>query len=203
MIGGEPLMEQEKFIEILKKCNLPGMNILITTNATVRPNAELMELLSKCKKVRWNLSIDAYGPLNNFLRKGSRWENVESNLHWFAENFPKNINVNGVVSIYNINNFFELSDYVASHYSWCRTAFNIIDGSDWMHPRNLPEQVKATVIEKIKNHPHVTVNRAIDAIQQQGDFTEFLSMDKKLSDIRNEDWSDLNSELYELVKDYK
>lgn len=202
MIGGEPLMEQDKFIDILKRCNLSKMNILITTNSTVRPNDELLSLLMQCKKVRWNLSIDAHGPLNDYLRKGSHWENVKSNLHWFAEKFPKNINVNGVISIYNINNFFELSDYVASHYSWCRTAFNIIDGVDWMHPKHLPEEIKKFVIGKIQKHPHISVNRAIDAIQQLGDFKEFVVMDKKLSDIRNEHWADLNPELYNLLKDF-
>ena len=203
MIGGEPLMEQDKFIEILKRCNLGGMNILITTNSTVRPNDELFELLRQCKKVQWNLSIDAYGPLNDYLRKGSKWEEVKSHLDWFANTFPKNVNVNGVVSIYNINNFFELSDYVTEKYPHCRTAFNIIDGSEWMHPRNLPEEVKQSVIDMIKDHEHVFVPRAIEAINQKGgSFKEFLHQDKRLSAIRNEDWADKNPTLYTLVEKY-
>jgi MoaA/NifB/PqqE/SkfB family radical SAM enzyme len=195
-------VQQEKFIEILKKCNLETMNILITTNSTVRPNEELTALLKKCKKIGWNLSIDAFGPLNDYLRKGSKWEEVKANLHWFAETFPKNINVNGVISIYNINNFIDLADYVQGQYEWCRVAFNIIDGSEWMHPRNLPDSVKQTIIDSIKNHKHPSVPRAVNAILQDGgNFSSFIEMDKKLSVIRNEDWIDKNPELYEIIKE--
>jgi sulfatase maturation enzyme AslB (radical SAM superfamily) len=202
MIGGEPLMEQDKFIEILKKCNLETMNILITTNSTVRPNEELVTLLKKCKKVGWVLSIDAYGPLNDYLRKGSKWQEVEANLHWFAEQFPDKVNVNGVISIYNVNNFMDLADYINSHYPWCKVAFNIIDGSEWMHPRNLPDSVKQNVIDAIKNHKHPAVPRAVNAVLQDGgDFVSFIEKDKKLSNIRNEDWIDKNPKLYEIIKE--
>lgn len=202
MIGGEPLMEQDKFIDVLNRCNLENMNILITTNTTVRPNEELTTLLKKCKKVRWNLSIDAYGPLNDYLRKGSKWEEVEENLHWFAKTFPDNVNVNGVISIYNINNFFKLAEYVQAHYKWCKVAFNIIDGSEWMHPRNIPDSVKQTIVDIIKTNKHQAVPRAIDAIMQDGgDFCNFIERDKKLSAIRSEDWIDKNPELYEIIKE--
>jgi hypothetical protein len=71
-----------------------------------------------------------------------------------------------------------------------------------MHPKNLPKEIKDLVIAKIQKHPHISVNRAIDAIQQDGDFADFVSMDKKLSDIRNESWADLNPELYDQLKDF-
>lgn len=203
MIGGEPLMEQDKFISVLQRCNLENMNILITTNTTVRPNEELLDLLQQCKKVRWNLSIDAFGPLNDFLRKGSHWEEVRDNLDWFESTFPKNVNVNGVVSIYNINNFTQLVDYVKEKHPTCRVALNMIDGSDWMHPRNLPNEVKQRVIDMIKNHGHVFVPRAIEGIKQAGgNFSSFVHNDKKLSELRKEDWADKNPELYELIKTY-
>lgn len=203
MIGGEPLMEQDKFIAMLNRCNLQSMNILITTNSTVKPNEELLSLLKECKKVRWNLSIDAYGPLNDYLRKGSNWEEVKENLAWFDKTFPGNVNVNGVISIYNVNNFFELSDYVSKNHPKVRTSFNIIDGSEWMHPKNLPEQVKEQVISLIKGHSQPSVPRAIDAIQQNGDLSEFVKMDRRISSIRNsETWSDKNTELYSIIQDY-
>jgi sulfatase maturation enzyme AslB (radical SAM superfamily) len=202
MIGGEPLMEQDKFISILKRCNLENMNILITTNTTCRPNKELLDLLKKCKKVRWNLSIDAFDSLNDFLRKGSKWEEVKENLAWFSKMFPKNVNVNGVVSIYNVNSFILLADYISENYPNSRMAFNIIDGSDWMHPRNLPADVKQPIIDLIKDHSHSIVPRVLEAINQpNGNFTEFVNQDKKLSEIRNESWFDKNAELYDLIKE--
>jgi molybdenum cofactor biosynthesis enzyme MoaA len=199
MIGGEPLMEQEKFISILEKCNLPKLSILIATNSTVRPNEKLLALFAKCNSVNWNLSIDSYGPLNNFLRKGSKWEQVAENLDWFAKTFPKKVKVVSVVSIYNANNFYELADYVKDK---CDIGFNIVDGVEWMMPKNLPKDVKHRIKDKLKDLKHLFTPRVIDAINQQGNPSMFLENDKKLNTLRNETWFEHNSELYELLKEY-
>jgi MoaA/NifB/PqqE/SkfB family radical SAM enzyme len=199
LIGGEPLMEQTKFIEILKKCKLDTLNVLITTNSTMRPGDELLSLLQACKKVRWNLSIDAYGEFNNFLRKGSKWDEVAANLDWYYNMFPGCINVNGVVSIYNSNNFFLLVDYIESKYKNIRIAFNMIDGHDWMHPKHLPELYKQKIIDILKQQSHPIVNRVIDAIKQQGDTKEFIAQDTKLNQLRTETWEAYNPELYAMI----
>lgn len=201
MIGGEPLMVQDKFIEVLERCNLKDMTILITTNSTVKPNDKLLSLFDKCKRVHWALSIDAYGEMNDFLRKGSYWEEVKSNLDWFFNRFPKTVKVNGVVSIYNANSFIQLADYVKKTYPDMRMAFNIVDGSDWMHPKNLPIDVKQSVIEQIKDYDHDIVPRVIDAIMQDGNFEDFVKMDSKLNSLRTENWQTANPSLYTLLKD--
>jgi radical SAM protein with 4Fe4S-binding SPASM domain len=41
IIGGEPLMEQKRFIELLKKLNLPKLTLMMSTNGTVIPSEEL------------------------------------------------------------------------------------------------------------------------------------------------------------------
>ena len=199
MIGGEPLMEQEKFVAVLERCDLSNLSILIATNSTVRPNEKLLSLLSKCKQVNWNLSIDSYGPLNNFLRKGSKWEQVAENLDWFVKTFPKKVKVVGVVSIYNANNFYELANYVKDK---CDIGFNIVDGVDWMMPKNLPEDVKSKLKDKLLGLKHPFTPRVIDAINQQGDLSVFVRNDKKLNTLRKEDWFKHNLELYELLKEY-
>ena len=202
MIGGEPLMEQEKFISILNRCKLDTMNILVTTNATVRPNDELLSLLKQCKRVRWNLSIDAFGPLNNVLRKGSKWEEVLENLHWFMNTFPKNVNVNGVVSIYNVNTFYHLTEYVVKNFPVAKVSFNLIDGVDYMHPRHLPDSVKESIIEQLSSKNYQVVPRVIDAIRQQGNFSVFVENDNKMNKLRNETWYEYNEELFNLLKSH-
>lgn len=202
MIGGEPLMEQDKFIEVLKRCKLDTMNILVTTNSTVRPNEELLDLLKQCKKVRWNLSIDSFGTMNDFLRKGSKWQNVQDNIHWFMQAFPGLVNVNGVVSIYNANNFYELTDYVNEHYPKAKVAFNLLDGVDYMHPRHLPEEAKSYIINKLTGKNYPVVPRVIDALKQSGDFNSFLENDAKMNKLRDETWYGHNEELYSLIKSY-
>lgn len=199
MIGGEPLMEQEKFIEILERCNLPELRILIATNSTVRPNEKLMSLFSKCKRVNWNLSIDSYGPINNFLRKGSKWEQVSENLEWYIKTFPGTVKVVSVISIYNVNNFYQLADYVKGK---CDIGFNIVDGVEWMMPKNLPEDVKVQVIKLLEKTEHHFKPRVIDAINQAGNTGLFVEQDQRLNKLRSETWFEHNPELYELLKEY-
>ncbi len=201
MIGGEPLMEQDKFIDVLKRCNLSSLNILVTTNATVRPNDDLMFLLKQCKKVQWVLSVDSFGELNSFLRKGSVWNEVKENIHWYAKTFYKNVNVNGVVSIYNSNNFYELTDYVTSHHPEVLVRFNMIDGVDYMHPKHLPDSAKNYIIEKLSSLKYPVVPRVIDALKQNGDFSIFFEEDSKMNELRKETWHRLNPELFDLIKD--
>ena len=199
MIGGEPLMEQEKFVAVLEKCDLSNLSILIATNSTVRPNEKLLSLLSKCKQVNWNLSIDSYGRLNDFLRKGSNWEEIKENLNWYTETFPKMIKVVSVVSIYNANNFYELADYVKGK---CDIGFNIVDGDEWMMPKNIPDNIKEQVVSMVNKTNHPFKPRVINAINQPGNIRNFIEQDIKLNSIRSESWFEHNPELYELLKGY-
>jgi len=205
MIGGEPLMEQEKFIDILKQCNLPELTILITTNTTVRPNAELQALLDQCKRIKWNFSVDAYGTLNDFLRKGSKWQEVADNLDWYINRYGKDTNVHAVVSIYNINTFYELNTYIKTRHPKSYISFVTADGPSWMMIANLPERVKETIKNKLEIEnaklPIPNFNVIIEDMMKPGDFYSFVHMDKRLNLIREEHWIEHNPELYELIKD--
>lgn len=205
LIGGEPLMEEDKFISLLKRCDLPNLRILLTTNATIIPSDELYDLLKQCKVVWVNLSVDAYGELNSFLRKGSKWENVIKTINWFAERFPGKSKLHGIISIYNVNKFYELTQFVNT--TWPRkifTEWQMVDGPDWMQPANLPTEVKNTILNNLKNKIDQKVFGMIeDEFKNTGSLENFFKKDKRLNELRNEDWRELNPELYELIKSYE
>ena len=205
LIGGEPLMEQEKFIYVLKQCDLKDLRVLITTNTTMKPNAELESLLDQCKKVFWNLSVDAYGPLNDFLRKNSKWEEVKENIDWYLTKYKKNVGIHSVVSIYNVNCFFELNKYVLEKYPDATVSYMAADGPYWITPNNLPEDAKVKIKhlleEENAKYPIPNVNVVIDKMMQKGQFPEFLYADKKINILRKEHWKTLNTELYDIIKD--
>jgi MoaA/NifB/PqqE/SkfB family radical SAM enzyme len=197
LIGGEPLMEQEKFINILRRCNLNKLKLLITTNATVRPNDELTNLIKQCSKVSWALSIDSYGQLNDFLRKGSKWSEVAENLSWFTKHFPRSVSIHSVASIYNINCLDQLPEYIKHYHPDISQKYVIVDGSDWMNPCNLPDSVKDTIRHKVSHMPIILSN-----LNKQGNLKDFLQKDIQLNTLRNEHWSQHNPELFVLLKEY-
>ena len=154
LIGGEPLLEQNKFIKFLKRCNLSKLRILLTTNATVKPNAELLGMLKQCETCFINLSIDAFGSLNDFLRKGSTWDSVAENIKYFSNEFPKHVKIHSVISIYNCNNFYLLEDYLTDNYGdHVKIEYQIVDGPNWMQPANLPIEVKKEIIDLCSSFP--------------------------------------------------
>jgi hypothetical protein len=140
--------------------------------------------------------------LNDFLRKGSHWDEVKDNMEWYMKTFPGSVNVNGVISIYNVNNFYELVDYVNLNYPVAKVDLNLVDGMQYMYPKHLPTPVKEAIIKKLESKKYSIVPRVIDALKQPGDFKYFLENDQTMNNLRNETWYTHNDELYQLVKDY-
>ena len=206
LIGGEPLMEQSKFIDVLKRCKRENLSVLLTTNATLTPNDELLALLKECKSCNINLSIDAYGSLNDFLRKGSRWEKTVETISWFNDHFKNSIKIHSVVSLYNVNDLHRFFYFIKDNYPAVDQQFVLVDGPDWMHPRHLPEYVKIKMKslfnewQREKSLPFLKLLE--DEMSKPGDFRIFMKNDKKLSDLRKEHWKDVNPELFEMVKKY-
>lgn len=205
MIGGEPLMEQEKFIDVLERCDRPNLSILLTTNVTLLPNDRLTNLLKECKHVKINLSIDAINDLNDFLRKGSKWSSVVENIKWFYENFSL-IRIHAVVSIYNVNCLDKLYLFTKNNFPNIDIDYVICDGPDWMMPRHLPESVKSVlklVVYKWITEYHLESLKLLQReLNQLGDFRKFIKHDTALNDLRKENWMTANPELYEMVKEY-
>ena len=208
LLGGEPLMEQEKFIKVLKKCNLQELTILLVSNATLQPNEELTKLLKQCKKVSITLSVDSYGKLNDFLRKGSNWEIVEENIKWYNttfKGFPVIVSLHSVASIYNVNLIHELIDYCIDNNLYHN--YVVVDGPNWMGPRNLPTEIKPKVLEYLntKKQEYPEKHRKIfkllkNEILQSGDFGMFIRNDIRLNQIRNESWEQLNPWLWNEIQ---
>ena len=198
LLGGEPLMEQDVLIKILKQCDLKNLTIHLITNATLRPNAELLNLFNKCKKIKITLSIDAYGQLNEFLRKGSDWKTTFKNLCWFLDMFPI-VSVHSVLSIYNINKAKDFVYFCNELKEDCQKYF-LIDGPDYMMPRHLPEKVKPEILKTLEGIDSFEVYEK--ELSQKGDFNIFLKQDKIMNNLRDENWKEANIDLHNLVKEY-
>jgi MoaA/NifB/PqqE/SkfB family radical SAM enzyme len=211
LIGGEPLMEQEQFIKILKKCNLPKLGILLVTNGSLVPNKELLDLLLQCENVSLHLSIDAYGSLNEFLRKDSVWKNVNSNLLWYKENLVSKIDkpfgIDSVCSFYNVNVLDKLIDYADSVEADLK--IDMLDGPTWMAVKNLPDKVKPKIYDIITmqqqkyEYRNLSIwNKLLNELEQPGDFGMFVRNDAEFNKIRKEHWLTHNTELWNMIEPY-
>jgi len=87
LYGGEPLLNKLTY-EIVDKSIANGhakdQAIGIHTNLMIY-DQELIDKLGQFKKVDLGMSIDAIGEKNDYIRHGSKWENIETNLFKFMD----------------------------------------------------------------------------------------------------------------------
>ena len=74
-LGGEPLMTT-RHIRLLKIANRPQLDVTYNTNGTFLLDDETITLLNQCKHVKFILSVDGYGELNEQVRSGSKWADI-------------------------------------------------------------------------------------------------------------------------------
>ena len=79
--GGEPFMIK-RFVDLLSKIENKDCEIIVNTNGTIVTEAMLGEL-SRFTDVCMNVSIDGHGSLNEKIRRGSKWDDVDKNVDLF------------------------------------------------------------------------------------------------------------------------
>lgn len=104
-LGGEPLMTT-RHIRLLKIANRSQLDVTYNTNGTFLLDKETIDLLNDCKHVKFILSIDGYGLLNEQVRSGSKWEDILK----FIEQI-KNLNFELVIhTVVHLNNWQGLAE---------------------------------------------------------------------------------------------
>ena len=108
-LGGEPLMtsRHKKVLEMIDNPN--QVKITYNTNGTFMLDRDLINMLKKFKHVHFIVSIDGYKELNEKVRTGTRWSNVEAFIQQIQQNrFAMSVN-----SVLHINNWHGIVDLEA------------------------------------------------------------------------------------------
>lgn len=83
LTGGEPLINPT-ITRLLKSLpDLNKVNLIITTNATV-VNDDVFDLLNQAKSTAITVSLEGIGAHNDYVRHGSNWANMDSNIKKLA-----------------------------------------------------------------------------------------------------------------------
>jgi len=103
--GGEPLLVKEHR-ELIKRLvangHAKGMKLLYHTNGTIY-DQEIINLWSHFDEVKLMLSIDGLGEINDYIRRPSKWAEVEHNLRLYDQtNDNIVVAINTTVQVSNI-----------------------------------------------------------------------------------------------------
>jgi len=127
--GGEPLITDEHYTILEEMIRKGRTDVVLRYNTNASnikyKNHDILELWKHFKRVELSCSLDHYGEKAEWLRKGTDWGKVESNLLTFRDLDYISFQINTVFSIFNYLTLPEFYEYLKSK--------NILRGTDWHH----------------------------------------------------------------------
>ena len=148
--GGEPLITEEHYVmleEMIRK-GRTDITLRYNTNASniKYKNHDLLSLWKNFKRVELSCSVDHYGERAEWIRHGTDWGQVESNLITLRNLDYVVFQINTVFSIFNYSTIGEFYNYLKEK--------NLVQSNDWynslylaVHPsyysaKSLPRELK-------------------------------------------------------------
>ena len=175
--GGEPLIMEEHYriLKELVRREMFDVKIIYNTNFS-RLNLkdeDVLDFWKLFKSVSVGASLDGMGPRAEYIRKGTKWDQIERNRARMMEKCPDtDFYISPTVSIYNV---LHIPDF---HREWVEKGYlkpsdcniNILQGPDRTRIDVLPQYYKDQVKSKVEEHinwlmPQDHLKRAVSGYQ--------------------------------------
>lgn len=206
MYGGEPMIIP-LFFKLLDQAvnnkNVKEKTFHVHTNGMVYVD-DLIEKFSKFKSASMGFSVDAIGKQNDYIRYGSKWDNIISNLERYmadCENYNNvSIAVRATITPWNLYHYDETYNYfknigIKASGVWC-------DDKPWNDVRYLPFHVKQAILSKLSKYGQndETWINTLDKLKkwiitEPKNYKElqnsFLEFNNKVDKIKNEKFEDV------------
>ncbi len=190
--GGEPMIIPE-MIQILRMAVdagvAGGIDLSYNTNITVLPE-DVADLWPRFKSVSLCCSVDGYGRLNDYIRRPSRWHDINRNLRRLDDHFDEwnllQVYITTTVQVYNILDLDKLYTYLRSTFQRVLPAplLNPLSWPPYLSVQTLPVDVKRMAAERL------LAEKNNDAYRSRRDLDWLLSsVDTILADMNGADLS--------------
>jgi sulfatase maturation enzyme AslB (radical SAM superfamily) len=153
--GGEPLINSEHWAlleELVNSGQAASISLMYNTNLTTikYKDKNIIDLWRQFNAVKIQCSIDAVGKPLEYIRSGTSWEKIKSNLDQLllaSTNSNINIALSPVLSILNIWFIDELYKYAESNN--IPIDLIILTGPDYLALDVVPDSLKLLALDKI------------------------------------------------------
>ena len=192
--GGEPLITDEHYtmLEAMIRRGRTDITLRYNTNASniKYKKHDILDLWKHFKKIELSCSIDHYGERAEWLRSGTDWGKVESNLLTFRDLDYVSFQMNTVFSIFNYSTIGEFYQYLKDK--------NIVRREDWYHSlylavhpnyycaKSLPKELKIPAAEKALAWAKANEGDGTSLSRLITDAVNFASDKDQWSDYRGE-----------------
>jgi sulfatase maturation enzyme AslB (radical SAM superfamily) len=223
--GGEPLITEEHYVLLEEMIRLGKTDIKLKYNSNVSnlkfKNKDIVDLWSKfTHPVEMAASIDHFGERAEYIRHGTDWTQVESNLLKLKNTQNVKLTLNSVINIFNYVSFAEFVSYLDRvdiiSPRILLTPYNMVDP---LHlaaqalPKDLKEQGKANMnrllnqLSSLGYHPHQIdlLKKSIEWVDSVDTWEQHKNTFREevvtLDTIRNENFANTFPELKGLLDD--
>jgi hypothetical protein len=117
--GGEPLITEEHYIILEEMIRQGRTDTILRYNSNISnlkfKGRDILNLWSKFTKVIIGASVDHYGKRAEYIRHGTKWNEVEENIRTLRAFSQLEFSLNTVVSIYNFVTLADFYHYLLDH----------------------------------------------------------------------------------------
>jgi len=156
--GGEPTISVD-LNQFLLKCiskGKTGFEIQLNTNA-VNLSTEFKSLIKHFSNVTFEISIDGYEKVNQYVRWPTKWNKLINNIDYLYKQKYR-ISFNSVVSIYTITSLYDLINFLSIRYkNVTHHLTEAIFKNDILSPYNYP--VRETVVDTLSKIKQLDIYR--------------------------------------------
>jgi len=148
--GGETLMvpEIKKILSALDSDTAKTITLKIQTNGTIVPDEQWIDIFKKFKRTKVNVSIDALGDDNHYVRFPSDWQKITTTIDVLKNNDIAFI-INTVVSNINLLLLDKLFEWIQENKYL--NYFYILESPTHFRPTNLPQSLLDIAVKRLQN----------------------------------------------------
>ena len=218
--GGEPLIMEEHYRVLKELVRLKRFDVRLIYNTNFSrlnlKDEDVLDYWAKFDSVSIGASLDAMGPRAEYIRKGTRWNEIVNNRKRMIEKCPNvDFYVSSTVSLYNA---FHVMDF---HKEWVEQELlhpqdwniNILQSSKFQRIDVLPQEYKDQLEKKILEHiywlgPKDNLKRATNGYKSMINFmkqddkikllNEFFESTDRLDEYRKEQFESVFEEYKDL-----
>jgi radical SAM protein with 4Fe4S-binding SPASM domain len=196
--GGEPLLTAEHYeiLDALIACSNTNLEITYNTNFTTLTHRgrSVLDLWKQFSNIKIGASLDAEGAVAEYIRHGTKWSTIESNLESVKSQCPHiNFTVTSTVGFLNIESLINLQK------RWHRTDILDINNFSLSVMVSPAHMIVSTLPKHHKQRLEPLITRHIEWCRREGAISLASQWDDVLNYMRSQDSSHHSSEFKRLT----
>ena len=189
LVGGETLAIKNNYDVMMKTIDSgysKNISLIITTNATLTPKfngMDIFEIIPNFKDCKINISVEAWGQRNNYLRFPSEWDTIMSNAQKFMDCAA--IQFDSTINALNIGYLSEVIDG-ANKLGCVYNIGSLVWGEEeWYTVEAIPPDIRELYLDKFYSLHNMELRHLISYLEDTK-FDEQLLV-KIMKDVKSRD----------------